>query len=312
MLQMYSDGGLIPRGPSGGNYTYVMTGATTTPFIVSAWMKGIRGFDIEKAYEGMKKNHLPGGLMAKAGYEHHTVKGGGIEAYIEQGYVPHPLSDKRYGLHQDGAAQTLEYAYQDFALAQMAKALGKREDYRLFRKRAENYRNLWNTDIGWMWVKDRAGHWRKPVNILEYENGWVEGNAAQYTWFVPHDVAGLIALMGGERSFTEKLNTCFESAQKHGFVSGKSHDAETSRHNREVYINYGNQPSIQTAFLFNYSGSPWLTQYWSRKIVDAVYSGLSPDSGYSGDEDQGLMGSLAVLMKIGIFSVNGGTAIEPI
>jgi predicted alpha-1,2-mannosidase len=312
LLQMYSDGGLIPRGPSGGNYTFVMTGATTTPFIVSAWMKGIRNFDVEKAYEGMRKNHLPGGLMAKAGYEHTTAVGGGIDAYIKYGYVPYPLSDKRYGLHQDGAAQTLEYAYQDFALAQMAKALGRMEDYRLFRERAENYRNVWNPDIGWMWVRNREGQWRKPVDILAYENGWVEGNAAQYTWFVPHDVAGLIALMGGERSFTDKLNTCFESALKHGFVSGESHDAETLRQNREVYINYGNQPSIQTAFLFNYSGSPWLTQYWSRKVVRAVYSGLSPDAGYSGDEDQGLMGSLAVLMKIGIFSVNGGTAIQPV
>lgn len=312
MLQMYSDGGLIPRGPSGGNYTYVMTGATSTPFIVSAWMKGIRGFDVEKAYEGMKKNHLPGGLMGKAGYEHYSARGGGIEAYIEKGYIPFPLSDKRFGLHQDGAAQTLEYAYQDFALAEMAKALGKTDDYRMFRKRAGNYRNVWNAAIGWMWVKDSTGNWRKPVNILEYDHGWVEGNAAQYTWFVPHDVNGLIGLMGGRKAFTDKLNACFEAAQKHGFVSGKSHDEETARHNREVYINYGNQPSIETAFLFNYSGVPWLTQYWSRQVVRAVYSGLSPDFGYSGDEDQGLMGSLAVLMKIGIFSVNGGTAAEPV
>src|SRR5690606_25138739 len=93
--------------------------------------------------------------------------------------------------------------------------------------------------------------------------------------------------------------------------SGKSHDVETTKQNREVYLNYGNQPSIQTAFLFNYSGSPWLTQYWSRQVVEKVYKGLSPDFGYSGDEDQGLMGSLAVLMKMGIFSVNGGTSTEP-
>jgi len=86
---------------------------------------------------------------------------------------------------------------------------------------------------------------------------------------------------------------------------------ETARHNREVFINYGNQPSMQTAFLFNYSGSPWLTQYWTRQVITKVYSGLSPEYGYSGDEDQGLMGSLAVLLKIGLFSTNGGTSREP-
>lgn len=312
MLLMYDDGGLIPRGPSGGNYTHVMTGASSTPFIVSAWMKGIRHFDVEKAYAGMKKNHLPGGMMGKAGYEHNTAKGGGVEEYIRLGYVPHPLDSVRYGFHQDGAAQTLEYAYQDFALAQLAKALGKDDDYRTFMKRAGNYRNLWNEAAGWMWVKDREGNWREPVEPLAYSNGWVEGNAAQYTWFVPHDVAGLISLMGGRDAFTTKLNDAFTSASVHDFVSGKSHDVETMQHNREVYINYGNQPSIQTAFLFNYSGSPWLTQYWSRQIVDKVYSGISPEYGYSGDEDQGLMGSLAVLMKMGIFSTNGGTSMDPV
>ena len=102
MLMMYDDGGLIPRGPAGGNYTYVMTGASSTPFIVSAWLKGIRGFDINKAYEGMRKNHFPGGMMSKAGYEHNTLKGGGIEAYMERGYIPHPLYKRRYGGHQDG------------------------------------------------------------------------------------------------------------------------------------------------------------------------------------------------------------------
>ncbi|MDZ7720812.1 MAG: GH92 family glycosyl hydrolase [Balneolaceae bacterium] len=126
MLMMYDDGGLIPRGPSGGNYTYVMTGASTTPFIVSAWLKGIRGFDVEKAYEGMRKNHFPGGLMSKAGYEHETTKGGGIEDYMERGFIPYPLSEEQYGYHQAGAGQTLEYAYQDWALSQLANATGQR------------------------------------------------------------------------------------------------------------------------------------------------------------------------------------------
>ncbi len=311
MVMMYQDGGLIPRGPAGGNYTYVMTGAATTPFIVSAYLKGIKGFNIEKAYEGLRKNHFPGGMMSKAGYEHRTLKGGGIEYYMERGYVPHPLSKTRYGFHQDGSTQTLEYAYQDFTLAQMAKKLGKNDDYELFMKRATNYKNIWNADIGWMWNRTLDGKWAEPVDILRYDNGWEEGNAAQYVWFVPHDIQGLINLMGSREVFTKKLNTSFEKAQTHDFVSGKSHDKETLEELRRVYINYGNQPSIQTAFLFNYAGSPWLTQYWSRQVIDKVYSGISPQFGYSGDEDQGLMGSLSVLMKSGIFSTNGGTSPEP-
>jgi len=311
MVMMYQDGGLIPRGPAGCNYTYVMTGAATTPFIVSAYLKGIKGFNLEKAYEGLRKNHFPGGMMSKAGYEHNTFKGGGIEYYMERGYVPHPISNIKYGFHQDGSTQTLEYAYQDYTLAQMAKKLGKNDDYELFMKRATNYKNIWNADIGWMWNRTLDGKWAEPVDILRYDNGWEEGNAAQYVWFVPHDVQGLINLMGSREAFTTKLNSSFEKAQKHDFVSGKSHDKETLEELRRVYINYGNQPSIQTAYLFNYAGSPWLTQYWSRQVIDKVYSGLSPQFGYSGDEDQGLMGSLAVLMKSGIFSTNGGTSLEP-
>jgi len=310
-LEMYKNGGLIPRGPSGGNYTYVMTGAAVTPFIVSAYMKGIRGFDVQKAYEGMRKDHFPGGMMSKAGYEHTTFKGGGIEEYIRLGYVPYPLSSVKYGYHQDGTAQTLEYAYQDYALSQMAKALGKQDDYRLFSKRALNYKNVFNKDIGWMWTKDHAGNWNQPVDVLQYEHGFVEGNAAQYTWFVPQDVKGLIELIGGRDAFAGKLNRSFTEARKHGFVSGKSENPKDQELNRRVYINYGNQPCMQTPFLFNYAGKPWLTQYWTRLLIDSVYSGISPQKGYSGDEDQGLMGALAVLMKTGLFSTNGGTSEKP-
>ncbi|MCA1747098.1 MAG: glycoside hydrolase family 92 protein, partial [Bacteroidales bacterium] len=150
-----------------------------------------------------------------------------------------------------------------------------------------------------------------PFDELNYGNGWVEGNAAQYTWFVPHDIPGLAELIGGDAALTEKLNASFLRSQKHGFVSSKSHDKERLRESRRVYINYGNQPSIQTAFIFNYAGAPHLTQYWSRMVADSVYSGISPQLGYSGDEDQGLMGSLAVLIKTGLFSLRGGAGIEP-
>ena len=311
MLLMYDDGGLIPRGPSGGNYTYVMTGASSTPFIVSAYMKGIRGFDVEKAYEGLVKNHSETGIMAKAGYEHKTLTGGGMSHYLSKGYIPHPLGDWSGGYHRDGSGQTLENAYQDWTLGQLAKALGKDKDYAIYNKRAQNYRNIWNEELGWMWVKNLDGNWEKDIDILRYDHGWVEANAAQSTWFVPQDVDGLIDLMGGKKAFVEKLNNTFELAQKHDFTSAKSHDKGEQAANRRKYLNYGNQPSMQTAYLFNYADAPHLTQYWSRQVIDKVYSGVSPDYGYSGDEDQGLMGSLAVIMKMGLFSMKGGTSIEP-
>lgn len=322
MLLMYKDGGLIPRGPAGGNYTYVMTGATTTPFIISAYMKGIRNFDINLAYEGMRKDHFPGGMMSKAGYEHNTTIGGGIEYYIERGYIPYPISNIKYGSHQDGAGQTLEYAYQDWSLSQLAKKLGKESDYQLFTKRAGNYKNLFDSSTSLMRVRNMDGSWVNPFDSMLYDNGWVEANAVQSTWFVPHDVEGLIQLMGGNEKFVNKLNYSFTASEKNQFKSsvhgiragiiGNNIAAGGLDASELSYVNYGNQPCMQMAYLFNYAGAPWLTQYWSRAVIDSVYSGLSPHFGYSGDEDQGLMGSLSVLMKMGIFTMRGGSELDPV
>ena len=310
MLLMYDDGGFIPRGPSGGNYTHVMTGASATPFIVGAYMKGIRNYDAEKAYEGMKKNHLLGGTMGKSGYEHNTNKGGGLEYYIEKGYVPYPLR-KSYAGHQEGAGQTLEYAYQDWCLAQMAKALGKKEDYKLFMSRSNNWKNVFDTETNWMRPKDHKGNWKTPFDPYEVKKGFVEASAVQTNWYVPQDLKGLAELMGGNDVAANQLNISFESAEKLDFTSGKSHASELDDAYRKIPINYGNQPSIATAFIFNHLDKPWLTQYWSREVVHTVFGDLSPELGYSGDEDQGLMGSLAVLMKLGLFEMKSGAETVP-
>jgi predicted alpha-1,2-mannosidase len=311
MLLMYQDGGLIPRGPSGGNYTYVMTGASSTPFIVAAYQKGMRSFDVEMAYAALRKNHMPGGMMGHAGYEHQSAVGGGLEYYIDRGYIPYPLPNGGKGFHENGSGQTLEYAYQDACLAQFAKALGKKDDFEYFQNRSKNYRNIWYPEKGWMWLKNEQGRWQEPFDELIYGKGFVESTAAQSTWFVPQDLPGLMDLMGGKEAAIAKLDDAFNSAEKQDFTSGKAHDSETQEQLRRMYINYGNQPSMQTAFIFNYAGTPWLTQYWSRAVVEKVYSDLSPNLGYSGDEDQGLMGSLAVLMKIGLFSMTGGADVKP-
>lgn len=311
LLVYYQDGGYVPRGPSGGNYTHVMTGASSTPFIVSAYQKGISGFDANMAYEGMKKNHLPGGTMGRAGYEHKTTIGGGLEYYIEKGYVPYPIPEGRFGFHQDGPSLTMEYAYQDWTLAQMAKQLGKEEDAQYFLERAKHYQNTFDPDSGWMRPKDVDGKWQDPFDPYTINTGFNESNAAQSTWFVPHDLQGLADLMGGTEKAIEKLQSQFEAAGKINYTAGDRHDRESHPEYSRIPINYGNQPSIQTAFVFHHLGRPDLTQYWAKEVAQKVYSGLHPATGYKGDEDQGLMGALAVLLKIGLFQMTGGTENDP-
>lgn len=317
MLTYYKDGGMIPRGPSGGNYTYVMTGASSTPFIVGAYQKGIRGFDIDLAYEGLRKNHmLEDGMMERAGYEHNSRLGGGLKYYLDRGYIPYPnpdITQRGMPLHRNGPAQTLEYAYQDWTLAQLALALGKSGDYEMFMKRSKNYKNVYDPVSGWARPKNVDGVWfgGDTFDPYEYMVGFTEANAAQMTWFVPQDLEGLAELMGGKEKAVAKLNEQFEQAAELKFTSGSSIDVENDPRYRRIPINYGNQPSIQTAFVFNYLDAPKLTQYWSRQVADKVFSTFSTGLGYCGDEDQGLMGSLSVLYKIGLFQMDGGTAVEP-
>ncbi len=296
LLDMYRDGGLISRGPSGHNYTFVMIGAHSTPFIVGAYQKGIRDFDVETAYAGMRKNHFPGGLMGHGHYEHNSAKLGGIEDYIQLGYIP--FDGRPKGWVTESAAGTLEYAYDDWCLAQMARALGKKEDEELFLQRAANYKNLYDTQTGFMRAKNRDGSWKMPFDPLDSrDRSWCEGTAWQYTWFVPHDVQGLINLMGGCDAFTQKLNEAFDRSKDQFFRTG--------------YVNYCNQPSIQMAHLFNYSGTPWLTQKWVREVKERTFGGITPDTGYYDDEDQGQAGGLSVMMAIGLFQVKGGAEVDP-
>ncbi|WP_304201529.1 GH92 family glycosyl hydrolase [Flavobacterium alvei] len=311
LMQYYKDGGLIPRGPAGGNYTYVMTGASTTPFMVSAIQKGLVKEDLESIYIALKKNHMLNGIMGKAGYEHTTNLGGGLKYYMENGFVPYPLPDGNFGLHQDGVSQTMEYAYQDWTLAQLAKKLNHEEDYNYFMSRSKNYQNGFDQTTGWMRPKNVEGKWFENFDPYQYEHGFIESNSAQSTWFVPHDIEGLAELMGGKEKAATKLNTQFEVAKKLKFTSGTSHEAELHPEYSRIPINFGNQPSIQTSFIFNLLERPDLTQYWTRNVVKETFSGLAPDTGYNGDEDQGLMGSLNVLLKIGLFQMNGGTEENP-
>lgn len=305
MLEMYKHGGLIPRGPSGGNYTYVMIGDPAVSFFATAYNKGIRNYDIEKAYEGLRKNAFEGGIRDRAGYEHcEDPKGGGMNYYVAQGYVPEGIQGPGY--HRDGASMTLEYAYQDWCLAQLALALGKTEEAAFFSKRAQNYKNLWNPETQFIHPKDMDGNWIQdfePIGKGFNMIGFCESNSAIYTNFVPHDVSGLIALFGGKEKYTEFLNTSFEKARGNKFITGHGKHAES-------WVDYENQPGTQMAHLFNHTGAPWLSQKWVRIVKDETFGEVSPYGGYNGDEDQGQMGALGVLMAMGLFQMDGGASVN--
>ena len=196
-------------------------------------------------------------------------------------------------------------------MAQLAKKLGHNDDMEYFANRSKNYANVFDKESGWMRPKNVEGKWSEDFDPYQYETGFNESNGAQSTWFVPHDLPGLADLMGGNEAAAEKLNTQFETAEVLNFTSGTSHAKELHPEYQRIPINYGNQPSMQTAFVFNQIGRPGLSQFWSRKVVEKAFSGLSPATGYNGDEDQGLMGSLSVLLKLGLFQMNGGTEENP-
>jgi predicted alpha-1,2-mannosidase len=304
MISNYKDGGLIDRGISGGNYTFVMIGDPAVSFFATAYNKGIRNYDVELAYEALYKNAFLGGDRDHGGYEHRVpATGGGMKYYLEMGYVPYDRTDGVGFHHSATSAMTLEYAYQDWCLAQMAKTMGKEADYNLFIARSQNYRNVWNPDAGFMFPRLMDGSFMKDVNPARggRDIGFCESNAAIYSHYVPHDMNGLISLYGGNDNYAEILNEQFEKGEKNGF-----------RHNdnEEFWTQYTNQPGTGMAHLFSYAGYPWLTQKWVRKVKEA-YSDITPYGGYYDDEDQGQMGALGVLMAIGLFEVDGGAAAIP-
>ena len=306
LVDYFHNGGMIARGPSGGNYTFVMIGDQAVPLIAAAYNKGVRNFDVEAAYAGSVRNAFPGGIRDHAGYEAGAnAEGGGMKYYVERGYVP--LGDFGSGGHREGASQTLEYAYEDWCLAQFAKALGREDDYQKFLKRSGNWRNLLDASVGWIRPKNMDGSWYEPFTPTcegSRCRGFVESSSAVYTYFVPQDVAGLIAALGGREKFIEKLSRQFELAAPGKFITPHGKHGEN-------WLDYENQPSCQIAHLFSYAGAPWLTQYWVRRMKQEVFGAVTPNGGYNGDEDQGQMGALSALMAMGLFDVEGGANVQP-
>lgn len=278
LIQYADNGKFIPRGPCAGGYTYIMTGCPATPLIVSTYNKGLmKKTDPEHAFETMKWNHSLDGIIAID------------KSYLENGYI------------EGNAGRTLEANFQDWSLAQMAGRLGKTVDRDYFTERSAGWKSLYRPDRQLIFAKNAKGEWVTD-NPLE-GNGWVEANSWQGTWSVSHDLRELSEAMGGDDALCAKLNHAFEMAEDQDFIFGYS----------SGYVSYANQPGCSNAHVFSWAGKPWMTQYWVRKVNEQAYGAVSPDFGYGGhDEDQGQMGGVSALMSLGLFSVRGTAAADPV
>jgi len=309
MVNMYHNGGLIPRGPSGGNYTFVMIGDPASSFFAAAYHKGIRNWDKDAVFAGLMRNAFPGGIRDHAGYETQPYSnGGGMSYYVNRGYVPRQIPKSKGG-HRQGAAQTLEYSYQDWCLAQLAESFDRKEESELLSKRASNYKNLWDPQVGWIRPRNMDGSWYEPFSPINSEGGFtaegfVESASAIYTFYIPHDLSGLSELFGGNDALAERLESNFAKAAPRRFIAEHGNHAVS-------WVDYQNQPSTGLAHVFSHVGKPWLSQYWVREVHTQTFSDTSPDGGYNGDEDQGQMGALSALMAIGLFDMTGGAAQKP-
>jgi len=291
LLEIYDRGGWLAKGPTGIEYSSIMVASHEIPFIVAAYQHGIRGYDVEKALKAMvhcqttpAQQHPGGGHV---GNRH-------LGPYLEHGYIP---------IGKGAASNTLEYAYDDWCVAQMAKALGRDKTYRQFSRRGEFWRNLFDRETGFMRARHADGRWIEPFEPYSHAGGWVEGNPWQFTWFVPQNVRGLVEAVGRER-FIERLDEGLAKSEKTDFNAPGDRMAT-------VPINHGNQPSMQVAYLFNHAGAPWLTQKWARSIMENYY-GDDPIDGWPGDEDQGQGGAWFVMSAMGLFQMDGGCRVKPI
>jgi len=291
LLEINDKGGWLAKGPAGVEYTSIMVAEHEIPLIVAAYQHGIGGFDPNEALDAMVHTQTAAPRPHPGGGH---VGNGNLKPYLQYGYIP---------IDQGAASNTLEYAYDDWCVAQLAKALGRQDIFEQFSKRGAFWRNIFDTESGFARPRHADGRWHEDFNPYSGYGGWVEGNPWQYTWFVPQDVEGLVEAMGRDR-FIERLNEGLAKSEPSRFNA-------TGDRMGDFPINHGNQPSMQVAWLFNRAGAPWLAQKWSRAIVERYY-GLGPSDGYPGDEDQGQMSAWFLMSAIGLFQTDGGCRIDPI
>ena len=277
-LAQYEYGGRLPVWELAANETDTMIGYHAVPVIADAVAKGISGFDRKQALAAMKHSA--------------DLRWNGLEAYIKRGYIS--MEDER-----ESVSKTLEYAYDDWCIAEMAKTLGHTNDYHRFIKRAQFYRNVFDPATGFMRPR-RNGGWLTPFDPREVNSNFTEANSWQYTFFVPQDVSGLIELMGGKDNFARKLDEMFKTDSR---TTGREQADITGMIGQYAH---GNEPSHHMAYLFDYAGQPWKTQQRVRQIMDEFYT-AAPD-GLIGNEDCGQMSAWYVFSAAGFYPVTPGQA----
>jgi predicted alpha-1,2-mannosidase len=288
MLERYKEIGTLPMNEYGINETYCMIGNHAIPVIADAYLKGLKGFDAETAYKAVR---------AASTISHSKSD---WETYNKYGYLPFDL------VKEESVSRTLELSYDDYCVAQMAKALGKTDDYAYFSKRAHYYQNLFDPQTGLMRGKDSNGKWRVPFDKLRISHAgdaggdYTEGNAWQYTWSVQQDVEGLIRLMGGKEVFANKLDSLFKLQS---IIEGSGFTGDVSG----LIGQYaqGNEPCHHVAYLFDFAGQSWKTQKMINAIKNTMYTNAK--DGLCGNDDCGQMSAWYVFSSLGFYPVTPGS-----
>ncbi|MFA5326334.1 MAG: GH92 family glycosyl hydrolase [Prolixibacteraceae bacterium] len=294
LVNTYKESGFLPEWASPGHRD-CMIGSNSASLVADAYLKGARGYDINTLYEAVRKNTKTEGPLTSVGRE-------GWEYYNKLGYIPYDVKIN------ENVARTLEYAYDDWCIYKLAKALNRPQDeIDLFAKRSQNYRNVFDPETKLMRGRNEDGTFQKPFNPFKWGDAFTEGNSWHYTWSVFQDIQGLIDLMGGKKEFVTMLDSVFVVPP----IYDDSYYGFTIHEIREMQImnmgNYahGNQPIQHTIYLYNYAGQPWKTQERVREVMDRFY--LPTPDGYCGDEDNGQTSAWYVFSAMGFYPVTPGS-----
>lgn len=280
LMQFYEDRGLLPVWDLSTWETNTMSGYHSVPILADAILKGVKGLDPEKAYEAMRTSAFQ--------------KGRNTPDYIRYGYLPQDI-------HGGSVTITLEYAFDDWCIAQVARKLGKMDDYKLFMKRAMSYKNLFDPKTGFMRAKDSKGHFVEPFDPLLSEHGpsgmYIEGTAWQHSFFVPQDVQGLARLYGGSEKLVKKLDQLFNAPS---VLHGENVSADVSGLIGQYA--HGNEPSHHIIYMYTVLGHPEKAAHWLRIVADSMYR-PGPD-GLSGNDDCGQMSAWLIWTSLGLYPMN--------
>ena len=290
LVNAYLESGFLPEWASPG-HRGCMVGNNSASIVADAYMKGLRGYDIDKLWEAVL--HGANSVHPKVS----STGRAGFELYNKMGYVP---CDK---LNQS-VARTLEYAYDDWCIYTLGKALGRPEkEIKVYAQRAMNYRNVFDPSIRLMRGKDSKGNFETPFNPTDWTRSFTEGDTWHWTWCVFHDPQGLIDIMGGKDSFNQMMDSTFivPPVAKERMIH-EEREMQVMNMGQDAH---GNQPIQHMIYLYNYSGQPWKTQYWIREVMDKLYSAHA--DGYCGDEDNGQTSAWYVFSALGFYPVCPGT-----